>query len=65
MNHPLVILKNPNGSITVKNGLYERSIDIRELTPDRKIAEVRAALLDIGEVWSEQTEKRVLKAISS
>jgi hypothetical protein len=35
------------------------------MTPDEKIEIVKQAILDIGEVWSEHTENRVLAALFS
>lgn len=65
MSQPLVIRRNPNGTITVKNGLDERTVNVREFVPDKKVEIVKQALLDIGEVWSEHTENRVLSALFS
>lgn len=65
MNHPLVIRKNPNGTITVKNSVEEKTVDVSKVVPSEKVDLVRQALLDIGEVWNEHTENRVLSALFS
>jgi len=58
------VRKLKNGDIQVTVGEDIRFVQIRALTPDKKIEAVKQQFLALGAVWSEDLEGKVIKEIA-
>lgn len=59
----LVICKNSNGTCTVTYGQFSETVQIRALTPEKKIQAVRDAILALGLVYSDKIERMVAREL--
>lgn len=61
----LRIRKHPNGIVTIITDNFNKSVDVRSMTPEEKFMAIKWAFLTEGVAFSEKIEKKVVKELFS